>query len=190
MATESDSAADSAASTVSTTRSHTPHQKFMFDMGASSHMTSDIGRFYTFRSVHGVVEIANGQFIDYAGKGTVLLNCVLPDGIASPVRLNDVLFVPTLSRSLFSWPAARRMGFCMEDHNDGHGIVLKRKDGSVVLCTETVKSMDFIKEELPSQLSNAVVPTSFVSLPTHDSSMPTSTPTYTFEHWHAAFGHV
>ena len=73
------------------------------------------------------------------------------------------------------------MGFCMEDHNDGHGIVLKRKDGSVVLCTETVKSMDFIKEEMPSQLSNAVVPTSFVSSSTHRGLMSThdsSTPTY------------
>ena len=89
------------------------------------------------------------------------------------------------------------MGFCIEDYNDGHGIVLKYKNGSVVLYTETVKSMDFIKEELPFQLSNAVVPTSFVSLLTHDSSMPTyhsfmptSGPTYTFEHWHAALGHV
>ena len=85
---ESDSAANSVASTVNTTssRSHKPHQKFMFDTGASSHMTSDIGRFHTFRSVHGVVEIANGQFIDYVGKGTVLLNCVLLGCIStSPV---------------------------------------------------------------------------------------------------------
>ena len=112
---------------------------------------NDIGRFHTFQSVYRVVEIANGQFINYTVKGIVLLNCVLPGGIStSPVELNDILFVSTLSRSLFFWPVACRIGFCIEDHNDGHGIVLKRKDGSVVLLKETVKSMDFIKKEILS----------------------------------------
>ena len=72
----------------------------------------------------------------------------------------------------------------MEDH--GHGIILKCKDGSIVLCTEPVKSMDFIKEEMLSQLLNTIIPTSFVSLLTHYSSMLT----YTFKYWHAAFGHI
>ena len=86
----------------------------MFDSGASSYMTNDIGCFKTFSADRGTIDIANGQFIDYIGKGMVILNCVLPDGSLSVLRLNNVLFVPTLSKSLFSWPVARDLGFCLE----------------------------------------------------------------------------
>ena len=65
-----------------------------------------------------------------------MLNCELPDGSLSLLRLNNVLFVPMLSKSLFSWPVVRDLGFCLEGNKSG--TFLKWKDGSLVLFAEAV----------------------------------------------------
>ena len=99
----SESAFSSSTSTTTTSVS-TPalHKRFMFDSGASSHMTNDIGCFKTILEDRGTIEIANGEFIHYTGKGMVMLNCELPDSSLSLLHLNNMLFVPILSKSLFS----------------------------------------------------------------------------------------
>src|SRR5258706_8235429 len=166
VATASESAAPSSTSSTTSTVS-TPHlhQRFMLDSGASSHMTNDLGRFKTLSADRGHIEIANGQFIDYTGKGTVILNCELPDGSLSLLHLNNILFVPSLSKSLFSWPVARDLGFCLEGNKSG--TCLKRKDGSLVLFAEAVGKMEFIKEKIESVFS-----------------------VKSFKHWHATFSYI
>ena len=164
--TASESASPSSTSTTTLSISTPPlHKRFMFDSGASSHMTKDIGHFKTFSADRGTIEIANGEFIHYTGKGTVMVNCELPDGSLSLLHLNNVLFVPMLSKSLFSWPVARNLGFCLEGNK--LGTFLKRKDGSLVLFAEAVGKMEFVKERIESAFS-----------------------VKSFEHWHAAFGHI
>ena len=141
------------------------HKRFMFDSGASSYMTNDIVRFKTFSEDRETIEIANGEFIHYTGKGMVMLNCELPDGCLSPLCLNNVLFVPMLSKSLFSWPVAHDLGFCLEGNKSG--TFLKRKDGSLVLFAEAVGKMEFVKERIVSVFA-----------------------VKSFEHWYAAFSHI
>ena len=80
-----------------------------------------------------------------------MLNCELPDGSLSLLRLNNVLFVPMLSKFLFSWPVARDLGFCLEGNE--LGTFLKRKDGSLVLFAEAVGKMEFVKERIESAFS-------------------------------------
>ena len=94
-----------------------------------------------------------------------MLNCKLPDGSLSLLRLNNVLFVPMLLKSLFSQPVARDLGFCLEGNKSG--TFLKRKDGSLVLFAKAVGKMEFVKERIESAFS-----------------------VKSFEHWHATFGHV
>ena len=70
-----------------------------------------------------------------------------------------------LSKSLFSWPIARDLDFCLEGNKSG--TLLKWKDGSLVLFAEAIRKMEFVKEKIESAFS-----------------------VKSFEHWHAAFGHV
>ena len=107
VATVSELASPSSTSTTTLSVSTPPlHKRFMFDSGTSSHMTNDIGCFKTFSEHQGTIEIANSKFIHYTGKGTVMLNCELPDGSLSLLHLNNVLFVPMLSKSLLSTPSS------------------------------------------------------------------------------------
>ena len=72
-----------------------------------------------------------------------MLSCELSDGSLSLLGLNNVLFVPILSKSLFSWPVAHDLGFCLKENKSG--TFLKWKDGSLVLFTEAVGKMEFVK---------------------------------------------
>ena len=168
VVTVSESASPSSMSTTTSSISTPPlHKRFMFDSCASSHMTNDIGRFKTFSEDRGTIEIVNGEFIHYTGKGMVtsMLNCELPDNFISLLRLKNILFVPILSKSLFSWPVTHDLGFCLEGNNSG--TFLKQKDGSLVLFAEAVRKMEFVKERIESAFS-----------------------VKSFKYQYAAFGHV
>ena len=103
VVTTSESASPSSTSTTTSSVSTPPlYKRLMFDSGTSSHITNNIGRFKTFSEDQETIEIANGEFIHYRGKGTVMLNCELPDGSLSLLRLNNILFVSILLKSLFS----------------------------------------------------------------------------------------
>jgi hypothetical protein len=86
---------------------------WIFDTGASSHMTFNKGLFHSLSDYHGYVKVAGGRRLRIKGKGMCWLNCRLPDGSISRIRLNDVLWVPELDESLFSWRAVRKKGFTL-----------------------------------------------------------------------------
>ena len=166
VATASESASPSSTSTTTSSVSTPPlYERFIFDLGISLHKTNNIGYFKTFSADRGTIEIANGEFIHYTEKGMVRLNCELPDGSLSLLRLNNVLFAPMLSKSLFSWPVACDLGFCLKGNKSG--TFLKQKERSLILFAEAVGKMEFIKERIESAFS-----------------------VKSFKYWHAAFGHV
>ena len=78
------------------------YKRFMFDLDTSLYMTNDIGCFKTFSVDQRTIDIANSKYIYYIRKGMVILNCKLPDGSLSLFHLNYVLFIPILSKSVFS----------------------------------------------------------------------------------------
>jgi len=73
------------------------------DTCATSHMTSDIGRFLTLIPSKGTVKVGGNNNLPIEGTGAVLLNCALPDGSTNQIVLHSVLYVPTLGHSLISW---------------------------------------------------------------------------------------
>src|SRR5258708_21453438 len=71
---------------------HHKHQNdWIFDTAASSHMTSDLGRFETFSANTGTIEVAGETFLEYKGKGSCLVYPLYPDSTTSVVRLINVL---------------------------------------------------------------------------------------------------
>src|SRR5258705_4460586 len=82
---------------------HHKHQNdWIFYTAASSHMSSDLGRFETFLAITGTIEVAGETFLEYKGKGSCLVYLLYPDGATSAVRLINVLYVATLGHNLIS----------------------------------------------------------------------------------------
>jgi transposase InsO family protein len=153
-----------------TVRNPSVFYNWVFDTGASSHMTFDKGLFETLSPHHGYVKIGNGKRLRISGKGTCRMLCQLPDGSVSQNRLTEVLCVPELDVSLYSWRATRKKkGFLMID--DGvHGIEVRKDEQLVLWADPSVGNLFYIPE---TSTSACVASTSS-----------------SYQHWHAAFGHV
>ena len=128
-------------------------------------MINDIGCFKTFSADQGTIEIANGEYIYYIGKGTVIFNYELPNGSLSLLHLHNILLISILLKSLFSCPIAYDLGFCLKGNKSV--TFLKRKDGSLVLFVEAIGKLEFVKERIESAFS-----------------------VKSFKYWYAAFSHV
>ena len=140
--------------------------RWVFDTGASSHMTSNKGYFESLSAHRGSVGFGNDTTLQVAGKGTVRLDCVLPDGKISQIRLHDVLYVPNLKYSLLSWHAIRHKGFNLVD--TGNGLeVRKRATNQLVIWAPPVGKKLFM---VPESIEYANIST--------------------YDFWHAALGHT
>jgi transposase InsO family protein len=168
---------------------------WIFDTGASSHMTFNKGLFHSLADHHGYVKVGGGRRLRIKGKGVCWLNCRLPDGSTSRIRLNDVLWVPELDESLFSWRAVRRKGFMLID--EGNEGIEVRKNGKLVLWANDMAETDlfYVPESIES--ANVTKPiaepqataATHVAKPAH-ANEPARLAASTFHHWHSAFGHV
>jgi hypothetical protein len=76
--------------------------KWIFDSGASTHMTPDIDLFGDIWPIRSEVRVGNGVGIPVNGFGTVSLFVVLKDRSIKNLMLQDYLYVPRLMKSLFS----------------------------------------------------------------------------------------
>jgi len=81
-------------------------------------MTSDIGVFEHIQPHQGLVGVGGGSTLPAEGIGSVLLNCILPDGTSHLSRLNAVLYIPTLGHSLVSWNVLKSKGYMMVGASD------------------------------------------------------------------------
>ena len=86
---QSDAGTDVALTAISAHHKH--ENDWIFDTAASSHMTSDLGRFETFSAHSGTIEVAGETFLEYKGKGSCLVYALYPDGTTSVVRLTNIL---------------------------------------------------------------------------------------------------
>jgi hypothetical protein len=84
--------------------------KWIFNTGASSHMTRDRNCFESFSSVRGNVVLADKTQVEYTAVSSVRRSCRLPSGEISVVLLHRVLFVQSLRKSLYSWNSVSQKG--------------------------------------------------------------------------------
>src|SRR5258705_1097515 len=135
---------------------HHKHQNdWIFDTTASSHMTSDLGRFETFSANTGTIEVAGETFLEYKGKGSCLVYPLYPDGTTSVVRLINVLYVPTLGHNLISWNVLRNRFLCLMGGN--HVYVKDTRDASqpLVLYGLFHSNLPFLVKSKPNAKPNA-----------------------------------
>ncbi|KAI1001629.1 hypothetical protein K3495_g6574 [Podosphaera aphanis] len=106
---------------------------WVFDTGASAHMTgckSDFDKLTPFQGHN--VEVANNSTTPIFGKGTVRLNLRNRKNQIRTTILNDVLYVPSFGNTrLFYWNIASKKGVTMEGKEGD--IVLKDQSGNEVL---------------------------------------------------------
>src|SRR5258705_3202955 len=190
---------------------HHKHQNdWIFDTAASSHMTSDLGRFETFSANTGTIEVAGETFLEYKGKGSCLVYPLYLDGTTSVVRLINVLYVPTLGHNLISWNVLRNRFLCLIGGN--HIYVKDTRDASqpLVLYGLFRGNLPFLVESKPESKPNAFLtgskpafhtesyasnPNAFLtessaSKPNAFTEPKPSTSLTAYSHWHKAFGHV
>lgn len=105
---------------------------WIFDSGASKHMSGQADDFVELTPRTGTITIANGHAIAVEGVGTVELTLKLPDGATRVSRLSNVLFSRHLKQTrLFSWTTIRK-NYVMDAKDDN--IYLRRfEDGEIVL---------------------------------------------------------
>lgn len=77
---------------------------WIFDLGASKHMSGCVDDFTTLQPQTGTITVAGGNRLSVEGIGTVELLLRLPDGSTSKCELSNVLYSLQLkSTRLFSW---------------------------------------------------------------------------------------
>src|SRR5258705_7333478 len=147
---------DVALTAVSTHHKH--ENDWIFDTAASSHMTSDLGRFETFSANSGTIEVAGETFLEYKGKGSCLVYPLYPDGTTSVVRLINVLYVPTLGYNLISWNVLRNRFLCLMGGN--HVYVKDTRDASQPLVLHGLfrSNLPFLVESKPNAFYTGLKP--------------------------------
>jgi len=119
--------------------------KWIFDTAASSHMTNTPDTLLNRQTQTGNVRLGDDSSIPVEGKGTVNLMGVIPGGTASPIVLENVLYVPSLGNAnLFSWCAAQRSGsFYLEGTRDDILIRKGNANGKIVLWAK-LEGLDYV----------------------------------------------
>ena len=87
-------------------------QNWIVDSGATCHMCNDKK---LFRELHNLsmpqeVSLGDGHMLEATGKGSVMMEMLLPDGNSRNCNLQDVLYVPKLSHNLLSVSKASEAG--------------------------------------------------------------------------------
>ena len=186
---------------------HKLENDWIFDTAASSHMTSDLGRFETFSAHSGTIEVADETFLKYKGKGSCLVYPLYPDSTTSVVRLTNVLYVPTLGHNLILWNVLRNCFSCLmggnhvyvKDTQDAaqplmlHGLFHGNLPFLVKLKSNAFSNSAFLtssKPEFYTALSASKPSACTESKPNAFTKLALSTSFLTYSHWHKAFGHV
>lgn len=85
---------------------------WLFDTGASRHMSGSIDDFVSLSPEQGTIAIPGELKLPIHGKGTINLRCRLPDGSVKLAELTNALYSSELFNTrLFSWGYVRNRGF-------------------------------------------------------------------------------
>jgi transposase InsO family protein len=151
------------AANANTTLQTSLSSQWIFDTGATAHMCSDSNQFTSLHPHTGSICLADQSTISVTGIGTVILYCDV-NNVVTTITLNDVLLVPGLGRSLFSWRSAKRKNSCVLVDNG----ILELKDKSDNRTFLQTRDID----------NNFIVNT-----------CQNSAGAATYEFWHSALGH-
>ena len=78
--------------------------EWLLDSGCTEHVTpvkSDLQNYREFNPL-GVAEIADGKFITIKGQGSVIGHSLLPDNTKLSMDIRKVLYIPKVTKWLFS----------------------------------------------------------------------------------------
>ena len=100
---------------------------WMIDSGCTNHMFFDVDEFTEYQQYRAAITIANGATVWTAGRGTIEMEWLLPDGVSNVVSVKDVLHVPDLTCGLFSISQATRKGFGITFLGDDCSILMNNK---------------------------------------------------------------
>ena len=127
-------------------------------------MTNNPDLFLDLQSHQGRVKLGDDSSLNITGKGTIALQARLPNGKASPIVLQNVLYVPRLgSSNLLSWRAISSLGFSLVGTDTD---LFVKRNGNVV-CWGKLEGLDFVLQEMEDRARLV-----------------------TYDEWHQAFGHV
>jgi Reverse transcriptase (RNA-dependent DNA polymerase)/gag-polypeptide of LTR copia-type/Integrase core domain len=170
-------ASDSVLSSLSSAIPPTP---WIFDTGATRHVSGFRSDFVELSPCTGSLTIADGSKVPVLGRGTCVLFCELHKGHVTRLKLTNVLYSPMLPRRLFSWACLKGKGLTLVGREgemtilrDGRPLVMaKEKNGAIEVCTSPY----------------------FSSTPMHrQPSSPPNSPLIAFssyDEFHAALGHA
>jgi len=151
---------------------------------ATSHMTSDIGRFLTLIPSKGTVTVGGNNNLSIEGTGTVLLNCALPDGSTKQIVLHSVLYVPTLGHSLISWNSISSK-VALVARGNLFQFYMNHDPAHPVMVADLRNNLPYVRESSTGQPSISTgQPSISTGQPTASLALPTS-----FALWHEALGH-
>lgn len=160
--------------------------QWKFDTGSSAHMTDQIAQFTYLTPHHGIVRVGGNSELLSEGIGTVLLSTRTA---ATTVRLNNVLYVPTLGHSLLSWNQIKNR--C---HLIAHG---SKMTISTISDNTPIFDIEF-RGSLPYVVLSTSIPTSNASNSPHiahntalsvNAQNPLNSASSKAHFWHAALGH-
>lgn len=126
---------------------------WLFDTGASRHMTGCIDDFATLSPGRGTITIAGGIKLPIHGVGTVRLRCRLPDGSTAISELTNTLYSSELRQTrLFSWAYVRQRYELSAIKND---LYLTRKGKQVLWARHTDGVIQIQTEDSPTKPATA-----------------------------------
>lgn len=98
------------------------------DSGATSHMTNNKKFFQELKAINKSVTVANGQKLLAEGKGKGILKCLNQKGQVTPVKVEDVLYIPLIAENLLSVQRLVINGFTVQFDDSGCVIAFKGKE--------------------------------------------------------------
>jgi len=94
-----------------TTENKVRNKSFYIDMACTSHMIPLAERLLNYSKCPGFIESSSPKSREIVGKGDVIMDCVLRDGLVSSFCVLNVLHVPDVAHPLISWRKLREKGY-------------------------------------------------------------------------------
>ncbi|KAF0729523.1 hypothetical protein Ae201684_012791 [Aphanomyces euteiches] len=155
----------------------------ILDSGATDHYCKDISWFTTLEPFTGKVRVANGDDMNIEGRGTIELEMNTPSGIV-PIRMTDVMYIPSIQFNLFSLSRVIRYGFCTKFSK--HGCIITR-DNKVYAQTIERANLLFLDIATRVKQSEVLASNAKTTSTSPAFSLLTNTPA---DLWHARLGHI
>ncbi len=103
----------------------------LINSGYTNHMYYGREEFSRYSAYRIAITIANGNVVQTEGRGLISIELLLPDGSTNLVDIDDVLYVPNLTYSLFSIYQATSKGFGIGFFNNSYYIM---RDDTLIRC--------------------------------------------------------